>query len=33
MNRLLVYQVPVNLSEERLQQIDGAMKKAAAEVG
>jgi 8-amino-3,8-dideoxy-alpha-D-manno-octulosonate transaminase len=33
MNRLLVYQVPVNLSEERLQQIDAAMEKAAAAIG
>ncbi|MGW8161052.1 MAG: DegT/DnrJ/EryC1/StrS family aminotransferase [Desulfobulbales bacterium] len=32
MNRLLVYQVPVKLSEERLQQIDAAMEKAAAEI-
>jgi len=32
MNRLLVYQVPVNLSEERLQQIDAAVEKAAAEI-
>jgi 8-amino-3,8-dideoxy-alpha-D-manno-octulosonate transaminase len=29
-NRLLVYQVPVNLSEERLQQIDAAVEKAAS---
>ena len=33
MNKLLVYQVPVKLSEERLQQIDAAMAKAAAELG
>jgi 8-amino-3,8-dideoxy-alpha-D-manno-octulosonate transaminase len=33
MNRLLVYQVPVKLSEERLQQIDAAIKNAAAEIG
>ena len=33
MNRLLVYQVPVKLSEERLQQIDAAIEKAAAEIG
>jgi hypothetical protein len=33
MNRLLVYQVPIKLPEERLQQIDAAMEKAAAEVG
>lgn len=33
MNRLLVYQVPVKLSEDRLQQIDAAMEKAAAEIG
>ncbi len=33
MNRLLVYQVPVKLSEERLQQIDAAVKTAAAEIG
>ena len=33
MNRLLVYQVPVRLSEERLQQIDAAMEKAAAAIG
>ena len=33
MNRLLVYQVPIKLSEERLRQIDAAMEKAAAEVG
>lgn len=33
MNRLLVYQVPINLSEERLHQIDEAMQKAAAEIG
>jgi hypothetical protein len=33
MNRLLVYQVPVKLSEERLQQIDAAIKTAAAEIG
>jgi len=32
MNRLLVYQVPVNLSRERLQQIDAALAKAAAEI-
>jgi 8-amino-3,8-dideoxy-alpha-D-manno-octulosonate transaminase len=32
MNRLLVYQVPVKLSQERLQQIDAAMKKAADEI-
>jgi 8-amino-3,8-dideoxy-alpha-D-manno-octulosonate transaminase len=33
MNRLLVYQVPVKLSEERLQQIDAAMGKASAAIG
>ena len=33
MNRLLVYQVPVSLPEERLQQINRAMEKAAAEIG
>jgi 8-amino-3,8-dideoxy-alpha-D-manno-octulosonate transaminase len=33
MNRLLVYQVPVKLSEERLRQIDAALEKAAAEIG
>ena len=33
MNRLLVYQVPVRLSEERLLQIDAAMEKAAAAIG
>ena len=32
MNRLLVYQVPVKLSVERLKQIDAAMEKAAAEI-
>jgi 8-amino-3,8-dideoxy-alpha-D-manno-octulosonate transaminase len=32
MSRLLVYQVPVNLPGERLQQIDAAMEKAAAEI-
>jgi 8-amino-3,8-dideoxy-alpha-D-manno-octulosonate transaminase len=32
MNRLLVYQVPVKLSAERLQQIDAAMDKAAAKI-
>jgi len=32
MNRLLVYQVPVKLSAERLQQIDAAIDKAAAEL-
>jgi len=32
MNRLLVYQVPVKVSEERLQQIDAAVEKAAAEI-
>jgi 8-amino-3,8-dideoxy-alpha-D-manno-octulosonate transaminase len=29
MNRLLVYQVPVRLTDERLQQINAAMEKAA----
>jgi 8-amino-3,8-dideoxy-alpha-D-manno-octulosonate transaminase len=33
MNRLLVYQVPVRVSDERLQQINAAMDKAAAEIG
>jgi 8-amino-3,8-dideoxy-alpha-D-manno-octulosonate transaminase len=33
MNRLLVYQVPVKLSEERLQQIEVAMTEAATELG
>ena len=33
MDRLLVYQIPVKLSEERLQQIDEAMDRAAAELG
>jgi 8-amino-3,8-dideoxy-alpha-D-manno-octulosonate transaminase len=33
MNRLLVYQVPVKLSDERLNLIDAAMEKAAAEIG
>ena len=33
MNRLLVYQVPVKLSDERLNQIDAAMAKAAVEIG
>jgi len=32
MNRLLVYQVPVRISDERLQQINAAMDKAAAEI-
>ena len=32
MNRLLVYQVPIKLSEERLQEIDAAMEKAAADL-
>ena len=32
MNRLLVFQVPIKLSEERLQQIDAAMEKAAADL-
>jgi len=32
MNRLLVYQVPVNLSAERLQQIDAAIEKTVAEL-
>ena len=32
MDRLLVYQVPIKLPEERLQQIDIAMEKAAAEI-
>jgi 8-amino-3,8-dideoxy-alpha-D-manno-octulosonate transaminase len=33
MNRLLVYQVPVILPDERLRQIDAAMEKAAVEIG
>ena len=32
MDRLLVYQVPIKLSEERMQQIDAAIEKAAAEI-
>jgi hypothetical protein len=32
MNRLLVYQVPVRISDERLQQINAAMDKAASEI-
>ena len=33
MGRLLVYQVPIKLSDERLQQINAAIEKAAAEIG